>query len=265
MRLIFPSHGTIPTPERLVLRGGRRTRVPLAIRYGVLLREGHGPVLVDAGWPEPRAGDSRPLCLYRRALGARLRPERHPLAVLRDLSHGPGDVEAIALTHLHADHVGALRDFPDAPIHAPLEALRRATRGGLGVLRHGVFAELLPADALARATDVGGEEVELPHGLGRGRDVLGDGSMVSVDLPGHADGHTGYLFPRFDPPVLFAADAQWVLAALRENRPPRGPARLVYSDRAAVEPTVRRVRRFERGGGRVVLAHDPEPVPDFAA
>ena len=264
MKLLFPSHATIPTPERLVLRGGRLARVPLAVRYGVLLRPGEGPVLIDAGWPEPHAGDSAALRAYRRAMRARIDAEHAPMRTLERLGFAPGDVAHVLLTHPHADHVGTLRDFPGATLHGCVEAFRAARRGGLAALRHAIFAELIPPGAPERMVDLSGD-VRLPHGLGMGRDVLGDGSVLSVELPGHAHGHFGFVFPRLDPPVLYAADAQWMLAAIRERRPPRGPARLVYAEPDRVEPTIERVDAFERAGGRVVLCHDPEPVGPFGS
>ncbi|MEL7183694.1 MAG: MBL fold metallo-hydrolase, partial [Pseudomonadota bacterium] len=125
-------------------------------------------------------------------------------------------------------------------------------------LRHGVFGERLPQSV----TDLTGD-MPLPFRLGRGRDVCGDGAVLSVPLPGHADGHTGFLFPGFDPPVLYAGDAQWVWPAIRDNRPPRGPARAVYANSAAAMDSLLRVRAFAAAGGRVVLCHDPAPVPVF--
>ena len=264
MRLILPSHATIPVRANLVLRGGGRARLGLAVRYGILLRESAGPVLIDAGWPEARDGDSHALRLYRHALGARVDPEAHPLCVLSRLGHAPGDLSAVILTHLHADHLGALRDLPGVPVHAHREALKRMRAHGWRALRHGTFTELLPDDLPSRTADLEGGDVALPFGLGQGRDVLGDGSVLSVDLPGHADGHTGLLLPRFDPPVLFAADVQWVLDAL-PDRLPRGPARLVYADPARAAGSAARVEAFRRAGGRVILSHDPAPVPDLVA
>ena len=263
MKLLFPRHATIAVPERLVLRGGGRARVPLAVRYGVLLRDGRGPVLLDAGWPEPRPGDGRALRLYRAALRARVHPRAGPLATLASLGFRGGEVETVILSHLHADHLGALRDLSRAHAIGPAAALHRAhRRGALANLRHAVVPELLPRaveDAAAA------REVAAPHGLGRGRDLLGDGSCLSVALPGHADGHAGVLLPAFDPPVLWAADAQWVLRAVAEDRPPRGPARLATAEPAAVAATIARLRRFTEAGGQVVLAHDPADLPVLAA
>ncbi len=241
-------------PARLVLAGGRG-RLDLAVRFGVLERPGHPPVLIDAGWPDRQPGEGVALRLYRALLRPRIDPARSPAAVLGGRQPG-----AVLLTHLHADHLGGARHFEGVPVHAPAQALDRARRHPWRALRHGVVAELLPDHVMDLAGDM-----PLPFGFGRGKDVLGDGSVLSVPLPGHADGHTGLLFPAFDAPVLYAADVQWVWPAIAAHRPPRGPAGLVYADARAAMESLARVRDFAAAGGRVVLCHDPDPVPEFVA
>lgn len=251
MRLTFHTQARIAVPARLVLAGGRG-RLDLAVRFGLLEREGQAPVLIDAGWPERGKAEGLALGIYRALLRPRLDPAKSLAQVLNGRQPG-----ALLLTHLHADHLGPARSL-GVPIHAPAPALERARRHPWRALRHGVMAALLPDSVIDLAGDA-----PLPFGLGRGRDVLGDGSVFSVPLPGHADGHTGLLFPAFDPPVLYAADVQWVWPAIAEDRPPRGPARAVYDDARAAMESLAKVRAFAVLGGRVVLCHDPDPVPDF--
>lgn len=252
MRLTFHTQATIRVPARLVLAGGNG-QLDLAVRFGVLERPGHPPVLIDAGWPDRTPGESLALKIYRAVMRPKLVPSKSPAAVLG--GRNPG---AILLTHLHADHVGAARSFGNVPVHAPAQALVHARSHPWQALRHGVMSDLLPESVIDLAGDT-----PLPYGLGRGKDVLGDGSVFSVPLPGHAEGHTGLLFPAFDQPVLYAADVQWVWRAVAENRPPNGPARAVYSDYPAAMESLARVQRFAAAGGRVILCHDPDPVPDF--
>lgn len=252
MRLTFHTQARIPVPARLVLAGGRG-KLDLAVRFGLLERPGAAPVLIDAGWPERGTGEGLALAIYRALLRPRVDAAKSAAAVLGNRVPG-----ALLLTHLHADHLGPARSMQGVPIHAPALALERARRHPWRALRHGVMAELLPDEVIDLAGDA-----PLPFGLGRGKDVLGDGSVFSVPLPGHADGHYGLLFPAFDPPVLYAADVQWVWRAIAENRPPRGPARAIYDDANAAMDSLARVRAFAAMGGQVVLCHDPDPVPDF--
>jgi glyoxylase-like metal-dependent hydrolase (beta-lactamase superfamily II) len=239
----------------LVLRGGRWGRTRLAVRYGVFTHPREGLVLIDAGWATARPGDSLALRLYHALMPAQVQADQSP-ALLKPAR--------VLLSHLHADHVGCLRDLPpDIPVHANTTAWTRAVKGGLGVLRHAVFPELLASQTVIGFDQ--GPPVELPYGLGSGHDLFGDGSVLTVPLPGHADGHTGFLFPAFDPPVLYAADAQWVLAALAPGKDPRGPLRRVYSDPSAVPGTIEKIRTFRDAGGVAILSHDPDPAPEFQA
>jgi glyoxylase-like metal-dependent hydrolase (beta-lactamase superfamily II) len=168
----------------------------------------------------------------------------------------------VIVTHFHADHVAMLRRFPQAQILAKGSVLDALNRRGAGNIRHGVFAELLPGDIAARLTDVATLPTRTaPLGLGQGRDLFGDGFMLAIDLPGHAEGHFGVCFPKLAVPLLYAVDAQWLLAAILENRVPGFPASLIAENALQLAESVRRVADFHRAGGMVMLCHDPIRTP----
>ncbi|TGT20339.1 MBL fold metallo-hydrolase, partial [Mesorhizobium sp. M4B.F.Ca.ET.172.01.1.1] len=100
-------------------------------------------------------------------------------------------------------------------------------------LRHGVFTELFPADFESRLDGLSGKPRIEPRGdMPGGTDIFGDGSVVAVDLPGHADGQFGLLFNGLERPLLYAVDVQWLLTALTEKRTPGFPATLIAEDAA---------------------------------
>jgi glyoxylase-like metal-dependent hydrolase (beta-lactamase superfamily II) len=94
-----------------------------------------------------------------------------------------------------------------------------------------------------------------------GADLFGDGSVLAVDLPGHADGQFGLLFPDRERPLLYAVDVQWLLGALKQERTPGFPASLLAEDFVAIEPTSAMLRRFLAAGGEVMFCHDPDLTP----
>lgn len=267
MRPIFPNSAALDVRENLLLSGGRRTKVALQVRYGLLQHPTFGPVLIDTGY-SPRVthapGRSLMLRLYQKVLKARLNGQHLPAQVLRHQGYRPADVQRIIVTHFHADHVAGLRDFPNAQfiLHRPsLDAILGASKWQN--LRHGVFPELLPPDIADRVVDVTTRPiVEAPLGLGAGRDLMGDNSLLGVDLPGHASGHFGICFAQMAQPLLFAVDTQWMLAALSQNRMPRWPATMVAADRQGWIDSTQMAAQFRQNGGTVVLAHDPEAT-DF--
>ena len=263
---IFANSAGIRVPEKLVLQGGRRTSLNLKTRYGVVVHPTHGPVLIDSGYgPSVTEGRARSLALkaYARMTGPALVPDGAPDVVLRRLGYSCDAVRTIVLTHFHADHVAGLSLFPNARIMAcrtTFDAIQ--ARSELANLRHGIFKELLPGDLTDRIVDVAGlKDVQAPLRLGPGKDLLGDGSLLAIDLPGHAEGHFGLCFACLEKPLLYAVDVQWVLKAVVDQRLPGFPANLVATDAEAGKMSAKRVAQFRAKGGDVVLCHDPEQTP----
>jgi glyoxylase-like metal-dependent hydrolase (beta-lactamase superfamily II) len=254
--LSFPNSATVRVPERLVLRGGRWTSIALAVRYARFTHPIGGTCLIDTGYSARVTTGSRslPLTLYAAILRPRLTPQALPTACSR--------ADTILLTHLHADHVSALRDYPAAKLVADTRAAGLFLEAGaLFRTRHGVFKELLPGDLRKRIVGLDTlAQIEAPFGLGAARDVFGDGEVLAVPLPGHMRGHTGYLFAKQPVPMLYAGDADWLARAIREDRSPRAPARWILDDPEAGRATAARLNNFAAAGGRVVLCHDPEPA-----
>ncbi len=262
---VFPNSALIHVPEWMILRGGSRKAVPVAVRYGVFRHPSLGLTLVDTGYgPAVTEGAGRSLSMkaYAAILKIRLVEEESPQAVLSRSGLRTTDVDTILLSHFHADHTARLREFPNARILAPGAAYSRLSRARLPYrLHNGYFRELMPDDFEARMTPF--EEFDsLDHPLwGTVRDIAGDGSCLTVSLPGHAHGHCGFVFSGRGKPLLYAVDAQWCWRAIAEDRYPGLPASAVYSDADAAIRSCERVRIFARSGGQVVLCHDPSPGP----
>ncbi|TPJ55039.1 MBL fold metallo-hydrolase [Mesorhizobium sp. B2-7-1] len=266
MRIVFANSAWVSAAERLILRGGRWQSVKLRVRYGLIFHPAAGPVLVDTGYtPEALSGErrSRTLRLYGALLKPELDADEQILPVLRRFGLSPDDIRTIIVTHFHADHISGLSLFRNARFIASDTAWARVKgRSVRQNLRHGVFTELFPPDFEARLEGISAKPRVAPQGdMPGGADLFGDGSVIAVDLPGHADGQFGLLLNRLDRPLLYAVDVQWLLTALTENRTPGFPATMIAEDAAAIEPTSAMLRRFMAAGGEVMLCHDPVPTP----
>lgn len=262
MRPVFLNSAVVRAPERLVLRGGGWTMLDIAVRFALWRHPGRGWVLVDTGYTSrvtsgPRRGLA--LKLYGGLLRPRLLAGNPALAALAARGVAPGGLHAVVVTHFHGDHVAGLRDYPGVPIIASGAAWNAvAAMKARQRLHHAVFAELFPDDFARRLRPIEDSPLmDVPGALGEGFDLFGDGLCLAVPLPGHAVGHFGLLWPKLDPPLLYAVDTQWLWAAIAERRPPAGPARLIYADEAAALASLERVRAFAQAGGAVVLAHEP--------
>lgn len=259
----FPTSSYVVSPEWPLVKGGRWRKVKIPIRYGFFQHPRFGPVLIDTGYTNrvtqgPRSLDLR---LYSAGLRPRLVPEGQLQPFLRARGLSREDITVVILTHFHADHIAACRDLPNARFYASGSAFDWFNRcSHLRRILHGVFLDLLPPDFEARFTAFEQTPtVEGPNGLGTCQDVLYDCSVLIAPLPGHAVGHAGVVFAGSEPPLLYAADTEWLRGALPPGRSGIA-ARLVGHDRQASQASRDRVLAFERAGGRVILCHDPEPL-----
>lgn len=212
-------------------------------------------VLFDTGYAtgEWRAGWRG--AVYRRLLPPVVEDRDDVAAQLRADDVDPSSVTHVVLSHLHPDHVGGVRRFPEATFVLTEGMLRTL---GAPSLRSGVLTGLLP-DWFGTA-----RRAVLPHTAFRTIDVrdvplravdlLGDGSYLVVDLPGHADGHVGALV---EGRVLLAGDAAWGSDLLDEAARMRRLPKAVQHDAVQYERTAATLRALADAGIRIVCSHDP--------
>jgi len=239
-----------------VLAGGRWSWIDIPVRYGVFDHPIGGRCLIDTGYSSRTLRGKRSLAL--RAYAAVLRPKLTTFA----LPDAEPNIDTIILTHLHADHISAMRDYPNARLLANGAATDHYMAGGyMAGVRHGFFREMLLDNFVERLTRFESlAQIDAPLGLGLAADVFSDGSVLAVPLEGHMRGHTGIVWTQFERPLLYAADAEWLREAITGDRPPGPPARLILDNVDAARESAARIRDFISAGGDVVFCHDPEPL-----
>lgn len=176
----------------------------------------------------------------------------------------PSNIQYVILSHFHADHIGGIRDFPQAKfiyLQSAYDSVKH--RKGFSALRAAFLPDLLPSDFEQRALPIDETQlVSLPasYPFKRGLDVFGDGSVIAVDLPGHADGQIGVLLTTEKQPYFLCADAVWSSRAYRECVAPHWVAGLIMDDRRAYQDSFWRVHDFHKQHPeyRIVPSHCDE-------
>lgn len=213
---------------------GRWAPIRFPALCGLICHPHAGWLLYDTGYAEHffKATQALPERLYRGAVPVQLPAKEQLLAQLKAFGIGPNDIRTVIISHFHSDHIAGLRDFPEASFIAldadrrHIESLRghrwRATLGG-----H--LPALLPDDFGARLTLADAcKSAALPEWMAPfslGLDLLGDGSLIGVPLPGHSAGQLGLFIPDAQGrPVFLIADACWSVPACRAKRLPAPPA-----------------------------------------
>lgn len=230
----------------LTMVGAPRRVIDFAALVGIIRHPVEGLVLFDTGYDPAFLAATRPFPerLYRWTTPVTLPAGQTAVERLAAMGHAPDDVRHVVLSHFHGDHVAGLHRFPHARLHcarAGLADLRSRSR--LSRTRHGLLAALVP-DRIGEAQFFeDAAHVALPSAVApfdRGADLLGDSSLVAVELPGHCPGHWGLALALDDGRhALLVADAAWSLDAIERDAPPPRFTAGLLGDPVAARATLR--------------------------
>ena len=204
--------------------------------YAVFLLVEHGEggnLLIDTGYsPEFfQATRSFPSRFYRWLTPVTLDPHQNAAGVLRNGGVDVDDLDHIIVSHFHPDHIGSLRSFPGASVAyrvAALQHLESSTRSNQ--LHEAFLCDLLPDDLAERTMPIEEDAFRDDVGGLKAIDYFGDGSMMVVDLPGHALGQMGFLIDSPEGPIFYVTDACWEMDAFEQERRLPWVARRFQSD-----------------------------------
>ena len=109
------------------------------------------------------------------------------------------ELKYVILSHFHADHMGALKDFNKATFLCTQQGYDSiSTKTGFDALKKAFLPDLLPHDFAERASFIENfPTIQLSdewQPFTHGKDLFGDGSMIAIDLPGHSAGQIGIIF-----------------------------------------------------------------------
>lgn len=210
----------------------------------------HGGALIDTGYSSHFFSATRrfPARLYRWLTPVRLGRDEDARSVLASRGIEPDDIRRVFVSHFHGDHIAGLRLFPNARF-----VYRRAAHESLirqdewTQVRHAFVSGLLPDDFVERGEPI--EESRFRPGSApfhefHTLDFWGDGSLVLVDLPGHAEGHTGYVLTTASERWFYIVDATWYVDVLLKGRTLPLPSRGVQSDYRQYADTQAKLRRL---------------------
>jgi glyoxylase-like metal-dependent hydrolase (beta-lactamase superfamily II) len=226
--LDWVKRGACRHPEIMTLRDGSLCATDYPAYVGIIRHPEHGIILFDTGYDPAffQATQSFPERFYRWATPVQFDQTQTAQIWLSSLGIDLADVRALVLSHFHGDHVAGLTQFPNAKIYCSRAGLKQIQSGSrFSRLRKGLLSTLVPDDIDRRAVFFEDcAPICLPSAYGAfeaGVDILGDGSLVGVELPGHCVGHWGLaLRTEDDGDVLLIADAAWSIGGVTRNMPP---------------------------------------------
>jgi len=173
---------------------------------------------------------------------------------LRAAGYAASDIQALIVSHFHADHIAGLRDFPHMDFICSGEGWQK-TRSlrGIAALKRAFVPGLTPEcfEASLRFME-GFERVSLSEQLApftEGYELPGsDAQIILVPLPGHAAGHIGAFILTDDVWTLLASDSAWSPLSYQELRGPSMFANVLMDDSKAYYQTLNRLNQLWTAG-----------------
>ena len=213
-------------------------------------------VLFDTGYAAPpwRAG-LRGL-IYRVLVPPKITAARTAASQLRAAGIDPDSITDVVLSHLHPDHIGGLRDFPQARVVVSEETVSLLTDRRV---LDGVLPALLPTPFPPTNSRVIARDEFTPVAVGtppvtvQALDLFGDGTFLIVDLPGHQYGHVGAIVESL---VVLAGDAAWAHDLMGGAARLRAIPRRINHDMTAYSQTESLLAALTRSGFTVIYSHD---------
>ena len=259
--------------ERITIQGGGLSPVVFPSIAALILHPTQGPVLYDTGYAEHffEATGTFPEKLYRWITPVNIPDEEKLHRQLSRYGVSLSDITFCLISHFHADHIAGLKNLPDAKfITMQSEYNHIISMGRFSGLRKAFLPGLLPDDFLSRLTFAENlKKVSLNtawSALGEGYDLLGDGSLVAVRLPGHSPGQMGLLLnDEQGREVLLCADAVWSRKAFLEERYPSMIARLVTDDWYMYKNTVKQLHLISQAHPEICIlpSHCKESLEQY--
>ncbi|MGX7420257.1 MBL fold metallo-hydrolase [Carnobacterium gallinarum] len=163
------------------------------------------------------------------------------------------EIKIVILSHLHPDHIGAVKRFPNARILLSNDAYQSFVKPKLTDI---IFSDFLPENF--------GDRVEIiqPNQLNEGflyketMDLFGDGSLLLASFDGHAKGQLCLYFPEYR--LFIGADICWGIDLIPlTERIKWLPVRLQNNKKAYFE-SIALLKRIMADGIQVAVSHDPE-------
>lgn len=215
---------------------GERVTVPIPF---YVLEHPDGVALFDAGLPAAMCDRSESYlkALQTQDLDVSLTPEETLTANLQRLDIDPARVRYAALSHLHFDHAGGLRELPNATVVVQ----RREWEAGFE-------PELSNRYGLRKRYFDLGHPVILVDGE---HDLFGDGSAVLVPSYGHTPGHQSLRVRSDQGDHILVGDACYHCGVVESRQFPE------MSDHAAMNRSLDALLAMRGPETVMVWGHDP--------
>jgi glyoxylase-like metal-dependent hydrolase (beta-lactamase superfamily II) len=235
--------------------------------WALLKHPNFGNILFDCGYNELFHAETQsfPEILYRFSTPVYIEDTDTAKSILDKNGLNPKDIHYIIVSHFHADHICALRDFPNAQFicnKSSVEEYRSLSR--FASVKKGILKKLIPTDfedRLVILQDISITYIDTTSGLSFYR-IFDQDIFQLIELPGHAKGMLGIKVDLPDEKIIYATDAAWSKEAFMNAILPMKIVKLFFDSWADYKKTFTALRIYkqEHSDFEILFTHCPETL-----
>lgn len=239
------------------LRGTPKGVIPFYATFAYIHHPKHGHILFDTGYTQRFYEETKrfPFSIYAAITKVYIRPDEYASHQMNIQGVSPEEVNYIIVSHFHADHIGGLKDFPNATFICAKSAYDDVrNRKGISALSKGFVPNLMPSDFESRAKfiDIQNASVE-DESLGKLYDLFDDESILLCALDGHAKGQIGALLETEKGKVFLVADGAWLKQNYTEYHLPNPIVRLFFDSWKDFKSSLMRIHLYHKKNPETII------------
>lgn len=216
------------------LRHAKRKTIRFIATFAYFHHPTAGHILFDTGYTRRFYDATRkyPNRIYAKITKTFILEKEEAAQQLESIGVSPGEINYIIISHFHADHIGGLKDFPNATFICSKSAFEDVkNRVGFSAVSKGFLPQLLPVNFTERAMLLDLDSaVVYDDILGAIIDLFQDQSIQLFSVDGHAKGQIGARIKTAAATILLIADGAWLSENYKTLHLPHPIVRLFFDD-----------------------------------
>ena len=171
-------------------------------------------------------------------------------------------IKYVIISHFHGDHVGGLRDFPNAKIICSKIAFEHIWQhNDFFAFTKAYLKALLPDDLPSRCLFIEDNFPLVKSDFFEKTWFWEAANLTFIDLPGHARGQIGVILQSESGSetgeILLAADAAWHIHSVENDVPPPSLVRVFADDYEALKNSISRLHRYHKANPntKIIISH----------